>query len=61
MSTQAAQLVHKRAEALRLVEARGLKIETLPSGRIRVFGPGVDMRVVDLAYLSSYDLLPATR
>lgn len=61
MSTRAAQLANKRDEIQRLAEQRVLHIETLPSGRIRVFGVGVDIRVVDLAYLSSYDLLPATR
>ncbi|WP_236450494.1 hypothetical protein [Stutzerimonas stutzeri] len=45
----------------RLIELRGLKIQTLASGCIRVSGVGVDIRVVDMAYLSSYDLLPATR
>ena len=61
MTTRAAQLASKRDEIQRLVEQKGLRIETLPSGRIRVFGVGADIRVVDLAYLNSYDLLPATR
>ena len=61
MTTRAAQLASKRDEIQRLVEQKGLRIETLPSGRIRVFGVGVDIRVVDLAYVNSYDLLPATR
>ena len=61
MTTRAAQLASKRDEIQRLVEQTGLRIETLPSGRIRVFGVGVDIRVVDLAYVNSYDLLPATR
>ncbi len=61
MTTRTAQLAKKRQEMQRLIELRDLKIQTLASGCIRVSGVGVDIRVVDLAYLSSYDLLPATR
>jgi hypothetical protein len=59
MTTHKQQLAKHRSDMQRLIEAKGLRIETLPSGRIRVSGPGVDMHVVDLAYLNSFDLLPA--
>lgn len=52
MSNRAAQLANKRDEIQRLAEQRGLRIEMLPSGSIRVFGVGVDIHVFDVAHVS---------
>lgn len=59
MTTHAETMKTKRAEILQLIEAKGLRLQKLPSGHMRVSGPGVDIHVIDLAYLSSFDLLPA--
>ncbi len=61
MTTYAETMKKNRAEILRLIDAKGLRLQKLPSGHVRVSGPGVDIHVTDLAYLNSFDLLPATR
>lgn len=38
--------------ALEAISEKGLQVETLPSGQLRVFGQGIDIRLANLSALN---------